>query len=122
MSTGAPLQFKATLTTGFVTITMIFLVFGSVGYIAYGEHTQESITMNLPDDWTSYGVKLALCCALFFTFPVMMVPVYDVLERSTETKQWFQSQVSPLRRCVLSVKRRAAKGCTDDGTLVILPI
>jgi proton-coupled amino acid transporter len=94
------LQFRATLTIGFVTITAIFLGFGSVGYVAYGEGTADPITRNLPEDWTSYGVKLALCCALFFTFPVMMVPVYDILERGLEGKQWFQTNVSPLRRCV----------------------
>ena len=90
---------------GFGTITAIFLVFGAAGYLAFGETTEDPITKSLPEDWTTHTVKLALCLALFFTFPVMMVPVYDILERGAEALRWFQTSVSPLRRCAAAAFR-----------------
>ena len=56
------------------------------GYAAFGEHTHDIITLNLPEDWSTVAVKLSLCLGLLFTFPVMMVPVYEILERSLQSK------------------------------------
>lgn len=92
------MQFRGTLTTGFTSITLIFLVFGAVGYSAYGETTMDKITDNLPDDWSTTSVKVALCWALFFTFPIMMLPAYEVLERALENATWFDRRVAPGRR------------------------
>lgn len=92
-------QFRGTLTMGFSCITLIFLVFGAVGYCAYGENTLDKITDNLPEnDWSTTAVKVALCWALFFTFPIMMVPVYEVLEQALENATWFDRNVAPGRR------------------------
>lgn len=55
-----------------------------IGYAAFGEETKDIITLNLPHDWTTVAVKLALCLGLLFTFPVMMVPVFEILERSLQ--------------------------------------
>lgn len=93
------LQFRSTLTVGFATITAIFLVFGAVGYAAFGEGTRDVITENLPPGWSTFAVKAALCTALFFTFPVMMVPVYEILEKGLDESAWFEHSVSPRRRC-----------------------
>ena len=93
------LQFRGTLTVGFGTITAIFLIFGAVGYAAFGEGTHDVITQNLPTGWSTFAVKLALCCALFFTFPVMMVPVYEILENALDASPWVEHNVSPRRRC-----------------------
>lgn len=56
------------------------------GYAAFGEHTRDIITLNLPEDWSTVAVKLSLCLGLLFTFPVMLVPVYEILERSLQSK------------------------------------
>jgi solute carrier family 36 (proton-coupled amino acid transporter) len=97
----APLrvQFRGTLTAGFATITAVFLVFGAVGYAAFGEDTRDLITENLPPGWSTAAVKGALCCALFFTFPVMMVPVYEILERTLDASPAFTAHVAPRQRC-----------------------
>jgi solute carrier family 36 (proton-coupled amino acid transporter) len=94
----AIVQFRGTLTIGFSSITVIFLVFGAVGYSAYGEHTMDKITDNLPDDWSTTSVKVALVWALFFTFPIMMVPAYEILERALGYATWFDRNVAPGRR------------------------
>ena len=95
---GSAMQFRGTLTTGFSSITLIFLLFGAVGYSAYGEKTKDKITDNLPDDWSTTSVKVALCWALFFTFPIMMVPAYEVLESALEKTPGFDRNVAPGRR------------------------
>lgn len=51
------------------------------GYLAFGKETQDIITFNLPNNWMAAAVKLSLCIGLFFTFPPMMIPVYQIVER-----------------------------------------
>ena len=109
------MQFKPVLTLGFFTITAVFLVFGAVGYAAFGEATQDVITHNLPAGWSKNLVNLALCCALFFTFPVMMVPVYEILEKAADSSEWFQHSVSPLKRCASA---RSPRTCPRAGRVV----
>lgn len=66
--------------------TMIFIAamyggFGAMGYFAFGENTQDIITANMGEGLLSSVVQLGLCINLFFTFPLMMNPVYEVFER-----------------------------------------
>ncbi|KAA8535919.1 hypothetical protein F0562_028397 [Nyssa sinensis] len=67
-------------------LTMLFTAllygaFGALGYFAFGENTQDIITANLGKGLLSNLVQLGLCVNLFFTFPLMMNPVYEVVER-----------------------------------------
>eukprot|EP00658_Telonema_sp_P-2_P039888 TRINITY_DN28501_c0_g1_i2.p1 TRINITY_DN28501_c0_g1~~TRINITY_DN28501_c0_g1_i2.p1 ORF type:complete len:250 (+),score=47.68 TRINITY_DN28501_c0_g1_i2:518-1267(+) len=71
------------------TITVLFLGFGSVGYLAYGEHVNNIITLELPRTPLTLAVKLCLCAALFLTYVLMCVPVFNVLENN-----WFQRQMA----------------------------
>ena len=57
-----------------------------VGYLAFGPATQDIITFNLPQNWTTAAVKLSLCVGLFFTFSPMMIPVYQIVERGLAGK------------------------------------
>ena len=109
------MQFRPTLTFGFATITSIFLTFGLVGYVAFGDTTCGSITQNLPPDWTTDTVKLALCTALFFTFPMMMVPVYEIVERGAEYSAWFQYRFGATQRCLSSTMSRQMHGLLVCG-------
>ncbi|KAL8550035.1 hypothetical protein ACS0TY_008748 [Phlomoides rotata] len=67
-------------------VTMIFIAamyggFGAMGYFAFGQNTQDIITTNMGDGLLSTVVQLGLCINLFFTFSLMMNPVYEVFER-----------------------------------------
>lgn len=67
-------------------LTMIFIAsiygaFGVMGYFAFGAETQDIITANMGKGLMSTFVQLGLCINLFFTFPLMMNPVYEVFER-----------------------------------------
>eukprot|EP00897_Mesotaenium_endlicherianum_P005860 jgi/Mesen1/5301/ME000264S04328 len=103
-------RFPQTLGLAFVSITTLYIGFGLVGYLAYGETTKEIITLNLPDDWSTAAVKLGLCLGLFFTFPVMMQPVHEVFERRLSLCNWFHKHVEPsprLRNVVFKLIRMA---------------
>ncbi|MFS8029144.1 putative amino acid transporter, transmembrane domain-containing protein [Helianthus anomalus] len=67
------------ITIGF--IALMFACFGVLGYFAFGDETKDIITTNLGAGWLSSVVQLGLCLNLFFTFPLMMNPVYEVFER-----------------------------------------
>lgn len=67
-----------------LTMAFIFLMYGSfgaLGYFAFGEETQDMITANLGSGVISILIKLGLCVNLFFTLPIMMNPVYEIVER-----------------------------------------
>ena len=68
------------LLTGVITaITVIMALFGTAGYLAFGDQTLAPITLNLTHG-SGMFVKLALCVALYFTYPMMMFPVHGILE------------------------------------------
>ncbi|XVF67132.1 hypothetical protein PTKIN_Ptkin10aG0096400 [Pterospermum kingtungense] len=67
------------LSMGF--ISLMYGAFGVLGYFAFGAETSDIITANLGAGWISTLVQLGLCINLFFTFPLMMNPVYEIVER-----------------------------------------
>lgn len=62
-------------------IALMYGGFGALGYFAFGDETKDIITTNFGKGLMSYLVQLGLCINLFFTFPLMMNPVYEVVER-----------------------------------------
>ncbi|KAI8032388.1 Amino acid transporter AVT3C [Camellia lanceoleosa] len=48
---------------------------------AFGEETKDIITTNFGQGLLSSLVQMGLCVNLFFAFPPMMNPVYEVVER-----------------------------------------
>eukprot|EP00897_Mesotaenium_endlicherianum_P010485 jgi/Mesen1/9465/ME000627S08839 len=93
-----PAKFAPILGLALSTITVVYGLFGTFGYFGFGTATEEIITLNLPVHWTTDFVKLGISTALFFTFPVMMHPVYEVYERRIAATEWFETKVAPHRR------------------------
>lgn len=60
-----------------VGITILIASFGVAGYAAFGPHTEAPITLNVDGTVASF-VKLALCIALYLTYPIMFYPVWLV--------------------------------------------
>jgi len=61
-------------------ITLFMIIFGCCGYIAFGSKTESPISLNLTVGSWATLVKLALCFALYLTYPIMMFPVNQVME------------------------------------------
>mmetsp|Transcript_30008 Transcript_30008/g.60043 ORF Transcript_30008/g.60043 Transcript_30008/m.60043 type:complete len:496 (-) Transcript_30008:186-1673(-) len=60
-------------------ITALMAFFGTCGYVAFGNDTISPISLNLKGESAAF-VQVALCLALYLTYPIMMFPVSDVLE------------------------------------------
>ncbi|KAL7533621.1 hypothetical protein ACHAXR_005355 [Thalassiosira sp. AJA248-18] len=60
-------------------ITLLMAFFGTCGYVAFGDATISPISLNLKGESAAF-VQLALCLAIYLTYPIMMFPVSDVLE------------------------------------------
>lgn len=74
-------KFGGVLGVGMFLIALLYAAFAALSYFAFGEETQEIITTNLGPGLVSTLVQLGLCINLLFTFPLMMNPVYEVVER-----------------------------------------
>lgn len=85
-----PYFFPRVLAQAFVFITLLYIAFGIIGYFAFGDSTKDIITLNLPNDWSTIAVKMGLCVALTFTFPVMMYPVHEILENELIGSAFYQ--------------------------------
>ncbi|KAK6797888.1 hypothetical protein RDI58_005590 [Solanum bulbocastanum] len=62
-------------------VAFLYGAFGALGYFAFGEETKDIITTNFRQGSLSSLVQLGLCINLFLAFPLMMNPVYEVMER-----------------------------------------
>ena len=103
-----PKKFPAVLGIGIFSITFVYIIYGVFGYCAYGEETQEIITLNLPQNWLSKLVRTCMCVGLYFTFPLMLVPVYEITDRLMLSWAWFERSVSPAKqRAMVDVLRVA---------------
>lgn len=89
-------KFGGVLAAAMVCITLLYTIFGLLGYLAYGEYTKDIVTLNLGNSLQTVIVKLGLCTGLLFTYPVMMHPVYEVIER-----RLLQGRASQLLRTLL---------------------
>ncbi|XP_049401456.1 amino acid transporter AVT3B-like [Solanum stenotomum] len=62
-------------------IALMYGTFGVMGYFAYGSSTKDIVLSNMEKGVLSTSVKLGLCINLFFTFPLMLNPAFEVFER-----------------------------------------
>ncbi|KAJ9178715.1 hypothetical protein P3X46_010575 [Hevea brasiliensis] len=74
-------KFGRTVGLSMAFISLLYGSFGVLGYFAFGDETKDIITANLGAGLISSLVQLGLCINLFFTFPLMMNPVYEIAER-----------------------------------------
>lgn len=74
-------KFRSIFKFAMLMITTLYIVFGVCGYMSFGPDTNQIITINLPPGVFPMLVKLFLCFSLFFTYPVMMFPVIQILQK-----------------------------------------
>lgn len=77
-----PARFPRLFKLVLASITIFMAFFGSAGYWAFGDNTQAPITLNLTGTVTATFVRMALCLALYFTYPIMMFPVWSIVSDS----------------------------------------
>eukprot|EP01013_Petalomonas_cantuscygni_P008060 TRINITY_DN20771_c0_g1_i1.p1 TRINITY_DN20771_c0_g1~~TRINITY_DN20771_c0_g1_i1.p1 ORF type:complete len:499 (+),score=48.52 TRINITY_DN20771_c0_g1_i1:57-1499(+) len=73
--------FRVIWSVNTVIVTTLFILFGAIGYSAYGSATLDIVTLNMPSDVPATTlVRLVFCLGLFCTYPVMMFPVFSTIE------------------------------------------
>lgn len=56
-----PSNFKWVVIIAMVTITILYAGFGTLGYLAFGDDIDSSITLNLPKDKHLHSVYVDVC-------------------------------------------------------------
>ncbi|CAM9590751.1 unnamed protein product, partial [Hapterophycus canaliculatus] len=75
-----PHHFTRIMSVVMVIYTTLCVLSGGLGYMAFGDETEDIILLNIGSTVSTMIVKLSFCVGLYFTFPIMMVPVWEVLE------------------------------------------
>ncbi|KAL0086120.1 transmembrane amino acid transporter protein-domain-containing protein [Phycomyces blakesleeanus] len=75
-----PKKFSMVLNIGIAIVTCVFVLIGTLGYVAYGEHTQANVTSNLPAGPLSITVQFLYACAIVLTSPFMLYPAINIIE------------------------------------------
>lgn len=84
-------KFRRLFVVTMILVTLLYVSFGVSGFLSYGLETSPIITTNLPHGTGSsvdfaIVVKLLLCFALLFTYPVMLFPVVKLVEANLEER------------------------------------
>ncbi|KAF4652059.1 hypothetical protein FOL46_009931 [Perkinsus olseni] len=79
-----------------ICITSGFIIFGVTCYISYGPDTKSMITFNLPVHKLTSFLRLFYCLGIFFTYPIMMFPVFQLVEHKWQ--RFFAAQEEGGRR------------------------
>ena len=66
-----PESFKLIWGAACTAVAVLYLCFGCLGYVAFGDSVDEIITMNLPHGPLTVSIKVSLCVGLLFTYPIM---------------------------------------------------
>ncbi|EDQ90898.1 uncharacterized protein MONBRDRAFT_1039, partial [Monosiga brevicollis MX1] len=81
-SMAEPERFATVINIGMSVVVILYVSFGALGYMVFGDAVQGSITLNLPDTPIFDSVKIALCIALFQSIAIQFFPAINVLERA----------------------------------------
>ena len=86
LSTRAQGRFKYTMSATVVFIAALYITVGLVPYLFVEglrhDVVADAVTLNLPRVWWSYLIQAGFCAALTFSYPLMMHPAMQILERA----------------------------------------
>ncbi|CAD0194435.1 unnamed protein product [Chrysodeixis includens] len=76
------------LNTGMFFVVSLYAFVGFFGYLKYGENTQSSITLNLPqEEVLGQCVKLMIAVAIFFTYSLQFYVPMEIIWKNV--RHWF---------------------------------
>ncbi|KAL0095500.1 transmembrane amino acid transporter protein-domain-containing protein [Phycomyces blakesleeanus] len=77
-----PEKFPLAVNIGMGIITVVFIIIGTIGYVAFGDQTKASVIFNLPQTALSSTTQIVYSCGMLFSSPFMLYPVIVSLEKS----------------------------------------
>jgi proton-coupled amino acid transporter len=86
-SMARPENFEQVASVTFITCAVLSGGFGIIGYLLFGEETQQIVLLNVQGSLFVSAVKLLLCVDLLLTYPVVMRPSIVILEQTLVTNK-----------------------------------
>ncbi|CAE8624494.1 unnamed protein product [Polarella glacialis] len=90
-------HFPPLLRKAMMILAALFSSFGLCGYAAYGPEVRDMITFSIPQNKITSFLRLFYCLGIFFTYPVMMFPLFGVTEGKSrwlrDSRHWWRSAV-----------------------------
>lgn len=83
-----PCKLGSVLGLALVLSGILYALFSVLGYAAFGENTQQMITLNLQDGLEPMLIKAAISLALFLAFPLMLNPMCELVERRFSNRKF----------------------------------
>ena len=77
-----PEKFNKVLMVVMAIYTLMITSFSCICYYAYGSELEDMVTLNLPHDNLTAFVQIMYCAGLLGTFPIQMIPVFEIYETS----------------------------------------
>lgn len=76
-----PERFPFVLTLGMLIVCVIYILIGTISYMAYGDRVQSAIIYNFPpDNNLTIAVQLLYSLAICLTAPLMLFPALKIIE------------------------------------------
>lgn len=75
-------QFGRVLHYTLVSIVLFYIVFGVLGYVAYGERLHTSVVLALPPSVVKQILQVLLGLSLIFGFPIQYVPAIQIVDKA----------------------------------------
>ncbi|KAJ5076660.1 amino acid transporter ant1 [Anaeramoeba ignava] len=75
-----PQKFKKLMGINLFFVTIVYIVFGLLGYLAYGTDTKGNVITNLEQNPLNIVMKSAYVLVVLLTYPLQMFPAVELLE------------------------------------------
>lgn len=77
-----PEKFPFVLTLGMIIVCVIYILIGTISYVAYGDTVQSAVIYNFPEDnIMTVTVKILYSVAICLTAPLMLFPALKIIEK-----------------------------------------
>ena len=73
-------RFPLYLQLAIAQVSVILGSFGILGYLIYGSNVPQIVTDTLPSGPLAQGIRVTLCIAVLFTYPLQLFPVIEIFE------------------------------------------
>lgn len=97
------------LTLAIGTLTVVYVIFGTVCYSAYGAGTDTIITEMMPPTVFTAVIKILFCVNLIFSYSIMIHPTNMIIEgwmfseiKNTQKRKWAKN-ISRALICIIAV-------------------
>ncbi|XP_046993348.1 proton-coupled amino acid transporter-like protein CG1139 [Schistocerca americana] len=114
---------RGVLTIAMTIVILLYAFIGFFGYLAYGEGTLGSVTLNLPQEPLGQAVKILIGLAIMFTYPLQFHVATEIVLKMVgdrvSQKRWNRFEYT-LRVCVVLLTVGVAAAVPELGPVVSL--